>query len=197
MKCILEQAEDYRRYAQRKCNSHYLLAEGARKKNVLLGFFVILFSSVVGTAIFVSLAKGIQSFPIQVAIGFLSVAAAGFSAFQTFFHFSDIAKQHKDAAASYEAIRHKLDNFLLTYLQAGPKKRAEALQALEAASKEMEEVATGAPTVPDAIYDAVRAKVALNPILEKKNDAPHRQDVVSLSSTRNPRYSNMVPTKDL
>jgi len=176
MKRILEQAEDYRRYAQRKCNAHYVLAEGARKKYVVLGVFVTLFSSIVGTAIFASLAKGTQSVTIQVVTGFLSVAAAVLAAFQTFFRFSDIARQHKDAAASYEAIRHKVDHFLLTYLQADPEERATALQALETVSKELDKVAGGAPTVPDPIYDAVTKKIALNPILERTPDKTMETD---------------------
>src|SRR5437763_10348703 len=112
---ILEQAESYRRFAQRKCNAHYLLAEKNKHRHTWLGVFVTLFSSIVGTTIFATITKDKQTanLTIQIVTGFLSVTAAVLSAFLTFFRFSEISQQHKNAASSYEAVRHDLDIFLL------------------------------------------------------------------------------------
>ena len=168
---ILEQAESYRRYAQRKSNAHYLLAERNKNKHTLLGMFVTLFSTIVSTAIFATISKQQTTDRIQIVTGFLSVSAAVLSAFQTFFHFSEMSQQHKNAATSYEAIRHRLDIFLLTNsdLSNSDIKQTSLNDIIEIAAQ-LNKIAETAPTIPDKIWDTIKNKINMTPIIDK---APH------------------------
>ena len=159
-------AEDYRHYAQKKSNAHYQMSERAKTRHNALGIPVTVATAVVGTTIFATLNLPSQSFWIQVAAGLLSLAAAVISALQTFFNFADIASRHKDAAVGYESVRHQLDLFILTY---GPWKDTVTLEQplvdLRAIAQLLDDIAKTAPSVPDAVYDAIKTRVADRPIL--------------------------------
>jgi len=137
------------------------MAENAGKKNVQLGIFVTLFSSVVGTAIFAAIAKGDADSWIHYATGFMSMTAAVLSAFQTFFHYTDVSQQNKVAAVKYGKIVSLLDIFLLTFLPESGK-RAEALAEFKSISEEFQKVKEDSPTVPDSVYNKVVRKAKLN-----------------------------------
>lgn len=163
---MLATAEDYRHYAQKKSNAHYRMSERAKAKHNSLGIPVTASTAIVGTAIFATLNSPNQSFWIQVAAGLLSMAAAVLAALQTFFNFSDVATQHKDAAASYEAVRHQLDWFLLSYSSWGEASSFEVpLKELRETAARLDEIAKKAPSVPDSVYDAVQTRVAERPIV--------------------------------
>ena len=159
-------AEDYRHYAQKKSNAHYRMSETAKARHNQLGIPVTVATTVVGTAIFATINSPTQSIWIQVAAGLLSLAAAVLAALQTFFNFSDVASQHKDAAASYEATRHQLDWFILSNARFQAESNLdEPLKALREIAAGLDEVAKKAPSIPDSVYDAVQTRVATRPIL--------------------------------
>ena len=166
MTTILYQAESSRRFAQRKCNAHYLLAQKNEQKHTLLGIFVTLFSTIVGTTIFATITKTATNFQIQLFTGFLSVIAAVLSAFLTFFRFSEIAQQHKNAASAYIAIRHDLDFFILANTNFGDALPKTALQEFKQITSKRDKVADNAPTIPDALWDSIKDKVNLSPIIK-------------------------------
>ena len=171
MVTILEQAESYRRFAQRKSNAHYLLAEKNKHKHIWLGVFVTLFSTIVGTTIFATITKTTTTDKtIQIVTGLLSVTAAVLSAFQTFFRFSEISHQHKNAATSYEAVRRKLDIFLLSnssLSNSGLKQTS--LKDIEEIAVQLNKIAETAPTLPDKIWDKVKDKINMKPIIDTSN----------------------------
>ncbi|HEY5707072.1 MAG TPA: DUF4231 domain-containing protein [Terrimicrobiaceae bacterium] len=163
---MLATAEDYRHYAQKKSNAHYHMSERAKARHNSLGIPVTVSTAIVGTAIFATLNSPTQSFWIQVGAGLLSLTAAVLAALQTFFNFSDVAAQHKDAAASYEAVRHQLDWFLLSYSSWGEASTLEVpLKQLRDTAAQLDEIAKKAPSIPDSVYDAVQTRVAERPIV--------------------------------
>src|SRR5262249_40424208 len=104
--------------------------------------------------------------------GLISLIASVLAALQTFFNFSDVSAQHKEAASEYESIRHKLDCFILA--NAGIADRGGlqgALEELGAKSELMEQTAKKAPSIQDKVYDAVQTRVATRPILSNSLQA--------------------------
>jgi hypothetical protein len=167
MQSILEQADNYRRFAESKSNAHYLLAEKNRHKHTLLGTFVTLFSTIVGTTIFATITKTTTSLTIQIFTGFLSVMAAVLAAFQTFFRFSELSQQHKNAAASYEAIRHKLDLFLLTYSDINDLAvKQKALEDFQNITVGIDKIAESSPTIPDKVWDTITKNTKLSGVFD-------------------------------
>ena len=163
---MLDTAEDYRHYAQKKSNAHYRMSERAKAKHNQLGIPVTVATAVVRTAIFATLNAPTQSFWLQVAAGLLSLVAAVLAALQTFFNFSDVAAQNKEAAANYEAVRHQLDWFLLSYSSWSDASTLEVpLKQLRETSAQLDDIARKAPTVPDSIYDSVKTRVSERPII--------------------------------
>ncbi|WP_065877034.1 MULTISPECIES: SLATT domain-containing protein [unclassified Pseudomonas] len=166
VKNMCSTAEDYRHYAQKKSNAHYRMSEKAKAKHNTLGIPVAVSTTVVGTTIFTTLNSTSQNLYVQIAIGLLSLSAAVLAALQTFFNFGDIATQHKQAAASYEAVRHKLDIFLLSHGALHEDLSLDApLKELRVIAAELDEIAKKAPSVPDSVYDSAKTRVAERPIL--------------------------------
>jgi len=154
---IIAEAKALMAQAKRKAYCHFLMAESAGSKNLALGVFVTLFSSVVGTAIFTAMANKDTVLWIQVATGLMSLAAAVLSGFQTFFHFNENAQVNKNAATNYEKVCRHLDIFLLTYLPATGH-RAEGLAEYKLIVDELQKVKESSPTVPNAVYNKAVAK---------------------------------------
>ena len=166
---MIAAVEGYRHYAQKKSNAHFRMSERARARHNAFGIPVTVSTAIVGTTIFATLNSPTQSLWIQVPAGLLSLFAAVLAALQTFFNFSDIAAQHKDAAVNYEAVRHKLDLFLLSY---GPWKDTvtleQPLKDFDAITKQLDDITRKAPSVPDSVYDAAQTRVAEIPILRSE-----------------------------
>jgi hypothetical protein len=163
---MIKMAEDYRHYAQKKSNAHYKMCELASGKHSRLGVPAVIASTLVGTAIFATLNSPQQSLWLQIIAGLLSLLAAVLVALQTFFNYSDVASKHRDAAASYEAIRHKLDWFILAHASLVDATDLEKpLAMLLEISASMDDVRRVAPSIPDSVYDAAQTRVATRPVL--------------------------------
>lgn len=163
---MIKTAEDYRHYAQKKSNAHYKMCELAMRKHSLLGVPAAIVSTLVGTAIFSTLNSPKQSLWLQILAGLFSLLAAVLVALQTFFNYSDVASKHRDAAASYEAIRHKLDWFILAHAKLIDEKDLEKpLAMLLDISTSMDKIRGAAPSIPDSVYDAAQTRVATRPVL--------------------------------
>jgi hypothetical protein len=167
---MMATAEDYRHYVQKKSNAHYRMSETAKSRHNQLGIPVTVATTIVGTAIFATIDSPTQNIWIQVGAGLLSLCAAVLAALQTFFNFSEVASQHKDAAASYEESRHQLDWFILSHARFQDEPNLdEPLKALRAIAAKMDEVAKKAPSIPDSVYDSVQTRVATRPILSDRS----------------------------
>ena len=82
--------------------------------------------------------------------------AAILSALYTFFNFSEIASNHKDAAVHFAAIRHEIEIFLLTYKKdTSNTNQQAAIRELKAIGKDFDNLANRAPSIPDKVYNSV------------------------------------------
>lgn len=152
---LLNTAGDYLYYAQKKTNAHYAMCEKAKRSNIRLGIPTTVATAVVGTTIFATISSPDQNVWVQVGAGLLSMLATVFSALQTFLRYSEIAAQHKDAATSFEAIRHDLVYFRLYYGARGQSAQEQAFERFREIQEEVAALAKRAPSIPDKVYDAV------------------------------------------
>jgi hypothetical protein len=154
---IIAEAKALMIQVKRKAYCHFLMAESASHKNLTLGIFVTLFSSIVGTTIFTAMAEKDTQLWIQIGTGLMSLAAAVLAGFQTFFHFNENAQVNKNAATNYEKVGRHLDIFLLTYLP-DTGKRTEGLAEYKLIMDELQKVKESSPTVPNSVYNKASAK---------------------------------------
>jgi hypothetical protein len=155
---ILEKAESYRKYASIKCHAHYSLAQDAGKRQLQLGIPVTILTTIVGTSIFATINSTDQVIWLRIGTGLLSITAAVLAALQTLFNYSAIATNHQRAAVEFAEIWHKFDRFILRYQISETNDIAPALDDLEKISKKMDAVDRRSPTVPDRVYDALKAR---------------------------------------
>ena len=165
MKDISDMADDYRWYTQRKCNAHYQMSESARLLNNRLGVPVTILTAIVGTSIFATISAAPQLW-LKVAIGLLSLTAAVLSALHTWYHYQEVASQHREAAAEYGAIRHSLDYFMLMFGQVSEDQRSTALESFKEISQRLDALEKKAPSIPDQIYDKISRTAALKTVFK-------------------------------
>ncbi len=119
-------------------SAHYASADLFRKLNYAVGVPAIVFSSIVGTAIFAGLEK---DSPRAFMIAAASIVAAVLAGLQTFLRFSERANQHATAADWYSAIRRDIEEIL----HLPEKCRGTAKDCLDEVRKEMNRVSQDAP----------------------------------------------------
>jgi hypothetical protein len=119
-------------------SAHYAAADRFRLLNYVVGIPAIVFSSVVGTAIFAGLE---HDTPRTLVVAFASILAAVLTALQTFLRFPERATQHATAADWYSAIRRDLEQTLHLPVES----RGKAKDCLDRVRKEMNRVAQDAP----------------------------------------------------
>ena len=155
---VLEKAEQFQNFCIKKCNAHYLAAEINGKRNRFFGIPVAAITAVVATSIFGTLSQKETVVWLSIITGGLSILAAILSSLQTFLRYSEVAQEHRTAAVGFESMRRKLDLFLLKYR--GSDDRQAALDRLEKLSADIDAISQNSPTLPDAVYDAVKWRPA-------------------------------------
>ena len=118
--------------------AHYAAADVFRRLNYIVGIPAIVFSSIVGTAIFAGLE---HDSPRTLAVAFASIVAAVLAGLQTFLRFSERASQHGTAADWYSAIRRDIEETLHLPIES----RGKAKDCLDRFRKEMNRVGQDAP----------------------------------------------------
>ena len=136
-------------------HAHYLLATRLRRRTLVLGLPVTIFSAVVGTSLFATLAdqKATVPTPLRVIIGSISLLAAVLSAIQTFLRFAERSAQHAQAADWYSAIRREAEELLAL----PPDKRGDPRKALDALRKELNKAGQTYPEIGDKLWHRVSA----------------------------------------
>lgn len=148
---LIQTAENSSSQSIKKAAFHYFLANRYKQKNTNLGITVTLFTSVVGTTIFASLASKSSILSIQIITGVLSVIASALSAFQIFFKFSESSTQHKTAATAYESISRKFDLFVAMYSDKEQKiTQADKIKDLQSINSDLNKIDEVAPTIPNS-----------------------------------------------
>src|SRR6266567_5512038 len=129
---------DWRRRVYAAQSAHYASADRFRLLNYLVGIPAVVFSSVVGTAIFAGLEKNSPKAPL---VAFASILAAVLAGLQTFLRFSERAAEHATAADWYSAIRRDIEETLHLPVEC----RGKAKDCLDNVRKEMNRAAQDAP----------------------------------------------------
>jgi hypothetical protein len=129
---------DWRQRVYAAQSAHYASADRFRGLNYLVGVPAVIFSSVVGTAIFAGLEKNSPKAPL---VALASILAAVLAGLQTFLRFSERAAQHATAADWYSAIRRDIEQILHLPV----KFRGKAKDCLDEVRKEMNRAAQDAP----------------------------------------------------
>lgn len=140
--------KDWRSRASAASAAHYVLATRLRRRNLALGIPVVVFSTVVGTSVFATLAKDRIDIRLSVAVGLTSVAAAVLAALQTFLRFPERAEKHVTAADWYAALRRDLDQTLAL----PPAARGAPKECLDRIRKEMSKVGQSSPEIPAELW---------------------------------------------
>lgn len=145
---IQAQAEHYRFIVARSGRAHYKAADFATAKNKYLGVPTAVLGALVGTAIF----SAIQSTPAvgwKIATGLTSILASILATLQTLFNYSSAAASHREAGASYGALRRQFDGFMLRL----PKTDRETLLAdLDRLRSEIDRLGRSCPLIPKRAY---------------------------------------------
>jgi len=101
--------EDWHHRVYAAQSAHYASADLFHTLNYIVGVPAVIFSSVVGTALFVGLEK---DSPRTWLVASTSILAAILGALQTFLRFAERATHHATAADWYSAIRRDIEEIL-------------------------------------------------------------------------------------
>ena len=130
--------EDWRRRVYAAQSAHYASADRFRMLNYTVGVPAVIFSSVVGTALFAGLEK---DSPRTWLIASTSILAAILGALQTFLRFAERATLHATAADWYSAIRRDIEEILHLPVE----DRGTPKDCLDEVRKEMNRAAQDSP----------------------------------------------------
>ena len=152
----------WRYRAHRVQIGHY---EAGRRYDVLnlwLGIPSIVLSTIVGSAVFASLAEPSHGIPITILVGLLSVSTAVLTGLQTFLKYSELAERHKVAGARFADIKHQIE-LVATFQKANVSELKSRLKEIEA---RWEQVREESPNIPPTIWDRIEKKMTLENDIE-------------------------------
>ena len=135
---VAELLENWHKRVYAAQSAHYAAADRFRLLNYVVGIPAVVFSSIVGTAIFAGLD---HDRPRTLVVAFASILAAVLAGLQTFLRFPERATQHATAADWYSAIRRDLEQVQHLPVEA----RGKVKEYLDRVRKEMNRVAQDAP----------------------------------------------------
>lgn len=118
--------------------AHYASADVFKLLNYVVGIPAIVFSSIVGTAIFAGLE---HDSPRTLMVAFASILAAVLAGLQTFLRFPERAARHATAADWYSAIRRDIEQSLHLPVES----RGKAKDCLDRVRKEINRAGQDAP----------------------------------------------------
>ena len=151
---------DWRQRVYAAQSAHYAATDHYRRLNYLIGVPAIIFSSVVGTAIFASLNEHAAD-QNKIIVAIISIAAAVLSALQTFLRFSERATQHATAADWYSAIRRDIEQTL--HLAVGS--RGSPKDCLDRIRKEINRVGQNAPELKVSLWQREAKRFGVKEVL--------------------------------
>lgn len=152
LQSLIELAKKYRVDMHRASGAHHIMWEKRNGRSNTFGIITTVSATVVGTTIFIS----INSSPdliLRICAGIISIAAAVFSALQTFLKLPESATAHKIAGNSYAGIKRTLEVFIMKYQESNPNSKPEAMEDLEKIVERINSVAAESPGTPkEAIW---------------------------------------------
>jgi hypothetical protein len=147
--------EDWHHRVYAAQSAHYASADRFRMLNYVVGVPAVIFSSVVGTALFAGLEK---DSPRTWLVASTSILAAILGALQTFLRFAERATLHATAADWYSAIRRDIEEIihLPVELRGTPK------DCLDEIRKEMNRVAQDSPELSARVWTREAKRFRVN-----------------------------------
>jgi hypothetical protein len=130
--------DDWRNRVYAAQAAHYGAADTFRLMNYVVGVPAVVFSSLVGTALFAGLEK---DSPKTILVASASILAAVLAGLQTFLRFAERATQHATAGDWYSAIRRDIEQVLNLPVEA----RGKAKDCLDGIRKEMNRASQDSP----------------------------------------------------
>lgn len=158
---VEELLRDWRRRVFAAQQAHYKSADLFRFLNYLLGVPAIIFSSIVGTAIFAGLEK---DSPRTLIVASASIIAAVLTGLQTFLRFPERALQHAKAGAWYSAIRRDIEQTLHLSI----KDREKAKDFVDKTRKEINRVSQDSPELRSRRWERYAKRFRVKDYAEKR-----------------------------
>lgn len=168
LELILRDAGLYRERVQVRCNAHFHMCRKYQRRHNMVGIPAVIFGTIVSTTIFSRLAENAKDSPLLWFTGAFALAAVVLSALQTFFNFSAVSAQHKQAAVKFEAIRHDLDNLIRSLLIDPPAQDdiKEVLKALYDITAGINQVSQEAPSIRSGVLAKAAEGLKEAPLLD-------------------------------
>jgi hypothetical protein len=156
---VLALLADWHDRAATSQDAHYAIATQLTKYNVWFGIPVVALATFVGTSVFATLQKDVQT-SLRILVGVISVIAAVLASLQTFLRFQERAEKHRAAAELWAAIRREIDQMLALhpdYLA----ERSDPKAYLDDLRRRMNEVSAQSPEIGGR--DWAKARASLEP----------------------------------
>jgi SMODS and SLOG-associating 2TM effector domain family 4 len=147
--------EQWLKRARENQLQHWESARHYENLNYRLGIPVVILSTTVGTTVFATLQKQVR-LSIQIAVGAISMLTAILAGLQTFLRFSERAEKHRSVAASYSAIRRRIE----TLLKLPVELKGDTATTVAEVEKQLDELAKASPNVPERIWNRIQEQVA-------------------------------------
>ena len=129
-------------------HAYYKEAERYKRYHFWLGVPAVILSSVVGTAVFATLASKEIDTSKRVAVALVSISAAVLAGLQTFLRLAESASSHAVAAGWYAAIKRDIEQ-----LQAHrPEERGHAKESINTVRKEMNKAGQKSPELRESVW---------------------------------------------
>jgi hypothetical protein len=138
-------------------HGHRLMADRLRRRYLMLGVPVVVFTTLVGTSAFASIqnanannitTESADSDVVLLIVGGISVLAAVLSSLQTFLRYATRAEGHRIAALRYETLRREMAETLALE----PDARGQADRMLDNARSRMDRYAKESPTIGERMW---------------------------------------------
>jgi len=147
--------KDWRQRTAAASEAHYKLASSFRRQNLVWGFTVVIFSSVVGASLFPIMAVPEAIHPVwKLAIISISVATAILVALQTFLRFGERAEKHVIAADWYASVCRDIYQLLAFSTE----ERGSPKDCLDRIRKEISKIGQQSPEIDDRLWKVMVAK---------------------------------------
>jgi hypothetical protein len=137
--------------------AHYESARRFERLHLWLGLPAIALSAIVGTTVFATLSDA-ADVRVQIAVGFLSVAAAVLTGLQTFLRYSELSEKHRLAGAKFANLKHRIE-LLVAFPPSTEEELKEALTSIEETWSKLREES---PTLPTRIWRRIERTMSFD-----------------------------------
>jgi hypothetical protein len=171
MKDFLTQIRYYRQNYAILARAHYIASDRLDCLNMWLGVPALLISIAICSTLFASSSQAFSKWVITFA-GFASLGVTMLTGLQVFLRASERSMEHRSAGARFADIRRRFEIMHLKYNDAPPEKLSEGIKELEILLRELRELGSLCPKVPDRHYKNAEADYDLG---DKANEYNQNQ----------------------